>query len=970
MASWDILKNSIANIIKENGNQEITGQTLQSVLFSIIDNVGWKYTYYGPVNPNDPAPVNTDGNLFVIPMQKGVYPNFSGLSVDGNKACIFYLGQASGAASKSWYKHEIPVLLYDAAKMSILFLNAATKAYGYYINLNGSLISDVNYNTTEYLSIAPEEDILYMGGTHKSAAALSFYDENKVFISATNFEETTTLGFKIEISKAPSNAKYVRATYRVNEDFSIAPRNYMSSIKHIATTVANSVSDFIGEADINGDGVSVYRNVGSKAIWNTTHRFALLDFTATNKKQVSSIAIIKVSVYDYENKVCDSFDLCLYIGQEKSSAPFRIINPIHNSASTYIESIKYNGLQILITFAMPCKHRIIHISEIASPNKQGNIDEINTTFYYTLPTDTNYELWPDVHINSQLLIGSDFYETEATNIGFIGNDGLVKDTSDTNWRYTNYLPITPGETIKYYLLGHSLISSITFYDIDKNVIQTLASDNNNIVIQGTIKAPLYSAYTRISSASNEWAIKQSLIGKQYASILRYVWDEINNLKKELKQLALKKQDLQILSPYAIYTTCNDVVADKKGRNRNYSQAVYLDHLFNGLTEELNIRFKDNIDRVVFNAPIVVTNSNETSPAVVYNGGAPLREEVISHLINGNDVIDKVISVKHRSVLNSATENMHPKVLCIGDSITYGEQAYVPDDNYTQNYAYHLMCKELFMKDKIDNNNSGYDLTFLGTYKKQKTFNYKNEEHTIITHHEGIRGISMSAHLNGSVSQFKDDITGKWSLNAWLNKYRTLDDNGVRLALGSGTGTLINSGNIHEIDVCTPTHVIIMLGANGGGALYQWQEMVNTIKTEFPNMIIGIAVPDAAGTYFPSLHPNCDEKCTIWNDTGSQGSRHNQQYNLQKMLQEYYGTQDNEDSRNVYMLPFFFVAPTAESVALRSVPLPDADFSLTRDNTFYNNYGWHASTHVNGIGQTNWGYSLYSWIKYTSVKNSL
>ena len=67
-----------------------------------------------------------------------------------------------------------------------------------------------------------------------------------------------------------------------------------------------------------------------------------------------------------------------------------------------------------------------------------------------------------------------------------------------------------------------------------------------------------------------------------------------------------------------------------------------------------------------------------------------------------------------------------------------------------------------------------------------------------------------------------------------------------------------------------------------------------------------------------------------------------------------------------MLPFFFVAPTAESVALRTVPLPDAEYAST-NNKFYDHYGWHASTHVNGIGQINWGYSLYSWLKYTIAK---
>ena len=336
-------------------------------------------------------------------------------------------------------------------------------------------------------------------------------------------------------------------------------------------------------------------------------------------------------------------------------------------------------------------------------------------------------------------------------------------------------------------------------------------------------------------------------------------------------------------------------------------------------------------------------------------------------MHGKDIVDTNLSIKHRSVLNSVTANAHPKVLCIGDSITYAEQANIPDDGYTQNYAYHLICKELFMKDAIDNGNTGHNITFLGIYEKTKTFNYGGQNYNVKTHHEGIRGISLTQHLAGQVAQFKDDATGNWSLQAWLNKYRTLDDNGNRLTVGSGTGSLITSGNINSIDVCTPTHVIIMLGANGGGTLAQWQQMVSIIKTEFPNMIVGISIPDAAGTYFPSLHPNCNPLCTIWNDTGAQGSRHNQQYGLQSMLQAYWGDTTRE-AANEYILPFYYVAPTAESVALRDVHLPDSDIKLMGANKFYDNYGWHASTHVNGIGQTNWGYALYSWIKYTIAKS--
>jgi hypothetical protein len=440
------------------------------------------------------------------------------------------------------------------------------------------------------------------------------------------------------------------------------------------------------------------------------------------------------------------------------------------------------------------------------------------------------------------------------------------------------------------------------------------------------------------------------------------------LEVNTNEIESDKTISSILSPYKIYTVCNDVVPSKKGHNRNYAAAIYLDHLLNGLTVEKDIRFTaSKSDQVVFHAPITVIDANEENPSVTYNEGVNILEKTQSIGISGRDINYCSFDIIHASVLNSVTKHVTPKILCIGDSITYGELAQVNDDDHTQNWAYHLMCKEFFMKDKIDNQNQDYDCLFLGQYTKQRIMHYNSADYTIKTHHEGIRGVSLSSYLKGDVSAFQSETTGKFSINAWLSKYRTMDDQGNRLSLGNGTGSLITSDNIAEIDACTPTHVLIMLGANGGGTCSEYQELVNIIKSELSDTIIGITVPDAAGTYFPSLHPNCSDKMVIWNDTGSQGSRHAQQHGLTQLLQAEYGNADSE-ANNVYFLPFYFVQPTAESCSMRRVDLPDAMIQLTSKHIFSDSYGWHASTHVNGIGHINWGYQLYAWLKYTIVKS--
>lgn len=83
MANWDILKQSIANVIKTNNNREITGASLQSILHSIVSNVGANATFAGIATPAT-NPGTPDGPVFYFAFEPGIYVNFSGITaIDG-----------------------------------------------------------------------------------------------------------------------------------------------------------------------------------------------------------------------------------------------------------------------------------------------------------------------------------------------------------------------------------------------------------------------------------------------------------------------------------------------------------------------------------------------------------------------------------------------------------------------------------------------------------------------------------------------------------------------------------------------------------------------------------------------------------------------------------------------------------------------------------------------------------------------
>jgi len=87
MANNQILKDAIAAVIKENGNNEITGEIMQQALNSIINQFGVGSLFLGLANPTT-NPGTPDQRVFYIAAQPGVYANFGGYELTGTKLIV------------------------------------------------------------------------------------------------------------------------------------------------------------------------------------------------------------------------------------------------------------------------------------------------------------------------------------------------------------------------------------------------------------------------------------------------------------------------------------------------------------------------------------------------------------------------------------------------------------------------------------------------------------------------------------------------------------------------------------------------------------------------------------------------------------------------------------------------------------------------------------------------------------------
>ncbi len=99
MSNYNNLISAIQSVIRANGNNEITGNILQSELISMVNTLGYGFQYMGVAQPST-NPGNPDAKVFYIAYVPGTYVNFGGITVTG--FCVLKY-------SSSWVKEDIPI---------------------------------------------------------------------------------------------------------------------------------------------------------------------------------------------------------------------------------------------------------------------------------------------------------------------------------------------------------------------------------------------------------------------------------------------------------------------------------------------------------------------------------------------------------------------------------------------------------------------------------------------------------------------------------------------------------------------------------------------------------------------------------------------------------------------------------------------------------------------------------------------
>lgn len=264
MANYQELKRAIADVIKTNGNQEITGAILQNVLKSMVSVIGENATFAGIAIPGT-NPGTPDANVFYIAAETGSYPNFGGSKViTDNEIAIFNLEHGS------WIKYSIPVIKTSRAarieaQQNYLFAaatsrNANTVATGYYEALIDAYIPLTPIAGAKYyltvLNKTSKRFSLYYTTTGASSGNTHMYD----------FKENSTFGdYTLMKTNGNSNAwviinwnKLISDANGYYEGMELNPRVFKNANYDSLLALINTANSKIGDinsdiSEINGD---------------------------------------------------------------------------------------------------------------------------------------------------------------------------------------------------------------------------------------------------------------------------------------------------------------------------------------------------------------------------------------------------------------------------------------------------------------------------------------------------------------------------------------------------------------------------------------------------------------------------------------------------------------------------------------------------------------------------------------------
>ena len=487
------MKTAVAAVIKQNGNEEITGQIMQNTLLSMISNIGANSTFAGVATP-ETAPGTPDQNVFYLAGTPGVYANFGGYEL---KQGIVMFTNASGAftAVDLGFSNDDLKRLFLVDK-SIIGIPNIDYDHVYNIPAGGAPGSYIDINTFDTGWAIVPIDSGYMSVSGANITRVLFFSDinpvaaNLINTFATNFQlipipATAKLAL-ITLNKANNPEGY--KNLRVSQPGAAATRSDVSLLKQRLYKNRS----FSGKVDIDANMVVNIISGNVNYIPDTAFDVAFVDiFDKSKYLEITGATIVRVSFFsDYE---------------------INTANYISNTTN-YITTIPSNAVMATITL-----------------RKTDNTDGYN-----------NLRVNQNGAAPSSLRLLQNTGELFTEKSLFFNRSGNPKTTT-AYLTTTGFLPITGKDDIVVKGANNASVPAITFWDAHYKFIAPIAQTEqatNRVYTVAAADIPAGAKYIRCTRNENENsdATNSYIVGVNIAALLSMR----ENIIPEFKQVITGK----------------------------------------------------------------------------------------------------------------------------------------------------------------------------------------------------------------------------------------------------------------------------------------------------------------------------------------------------------------------------------------------------------------------------------------------
>lgn len=947
MGNYENLKQSITEVIRTNGNQEITGAVLQSTLLTIISTVGANATFAGIATPTT-NPGTPDGPVFWLASESGTYSNFGGVELQDGLSVLMWNG--------SWSSQQI----FGVDDVPTAGSDNLVKSGGVQEELALGAVYDVSAKNP---TAGPSND-----GRWESLSAL---------LSDTNLN---TL-IPIAVRKGGMNIKFVRSSdnkyvqyFLTNDEWSVSEADWEK------INIEEEVNSICRYVPLNNHGfLNQYTGqfVSTSADWWSTDYFAV-------KEGMELIINERVNANDkYIFFYDEAFN---FVGGEadETGSAYHINSVTIPSGVYYARVHSYNTSG----YCYCTNPNLLTLGTSREKKYNELIKELQE--FSIIPVEGNdWSIYTSVVNNDYLFANRQEYKVLVSSINIVAQAGTI---SIYVKNVTNNDSPTLLKSIEAPFNGTHIIKLDTPIEIGGDI---------QLFVGGKVKYK-YGQTENIAYEWNGYRIwPNNLVCMAYELVVK---TDVRELTKDVSELDGRVEVLEeneesreispFILPTALYSVANDtlytegsLLADGALNTRNYSTKVFIDHFFKGLSSHPKFKKNDGTTFIPIYAKLNGYNlyDNASTP----NTTNDKLEQNISCILSGAGYEDYSLTIKNRSVRNKATQNTHIRLLCIGDSVTEGYLAGYNAPYATAPTTYWSWVKALFEMDMIENGNSGFDFVSLGNKLGNSIDGIDFDiDFDGITKQDvkafacGVGGtkttdwLSPTLMSSTNVNPFYDAVNNKFSLQYWVENYRTLivnNDGTVTRCTSENKGVLAPEDTTKN-NVCEPTHVLIQLGYNQKYSsnnsvrttyLNELNTMINTIHTEYPNVVIILSLPDTAGTYYPDVFKDyVGEGNDIYSLDFTYGTAKDNHDSIAFMNKDLMALEDI--TNNIWYCPSYFASPLCIGASSRKANEVTFLSSKSNINKLNVHCGALPYLHPNNAAHASWAYQIYSLIKYSSI----